>query len=178
LIWLAVHFVHLNSESPQSSHDDARYEMVGEDSLPTEPSAVIVTDNRGKRRWTVSIPAHHDFPLRPAQYQEIYAQAIEISNHLAESAKALPRRRGYYQVDPYFMDVQEAEEQGLLPHSTPDNLQEEPEPAGKPKICDRSLTYVLETSEAGLGATLLSLWLSYGLAQKEGRAFFISSTRW
>ncbi|KAK5000794.1 hypothetical protein LTR66_000426 [Elasticomyces elasticus] len=36
----------------------------------------------------------------------------------------------------------------------------------------------METSEAGFGNTLLMLWISYGLAKKEGRAFFIDDTRW
>lgn len=149
--------------------------MVGEDILPAEPSAVIVTDRRGRKRWTASIPAPHGFPLRPWQYQDLCAQSEEISQYLAESAKALPwRRRGYYQVDPYFMDVQEAEQQGLLPRAGLDRTGT----GGSLGICDRTLTYVLETSEAGLGRTLLDLWLSYGLAQKEGRAFFIDDTRW
>lgn len=46
------------------------------------------------------------------------------------------------------------------------------------KICERSLTYVLESPDAGLGLTLMGLWMSYGLAKKEGRGFFIDDSNW
>jgi hypothetical protein len=40
------------------------------------------------------------------------------------------------------------------------------------------LTYVMETDDAGFGNTLMRLWMSYGLAKAENRAFFIDDTRW
>jgi hypothetical protein len=40
------------------------------------------------------------------------------------------------------------------------------------------MTFVLETSDAGLGKTLMQLWTAYGLAKKEGRDFFIDDSRW
>lgn len=46
------------------------------------------------------------------------------------------------------------------------------------KICERSLTYILESPDAGLGSTLMGLWMSYGLAKKEGRGFFIDDSNW
>lgn len=46
------------------------------------------------------------------------------------------------------------------------------------KMCERSLTYVLESPDAGLGLTLMGLWMSYGLAKKEGRGFFIDDSNW
>jgi hypothetical protein len=45
-------------------------------------------------------------------------------------------------------------------------------------VCQSSLTFVMETSEAGFGNTLLALWLSYGVARKEGRTFFIDDSNW
>jgi hypothetical protein len=45
-------------------------------------------------------------------------------------------------------------------------------------VCEKSLTFVMETHDAGLGKTLMMLWTAYGLAQKEGRAFFVDDSRW
>jgi hypothetical protein len=74
--------------------------------------------------------------------------------------------------------VQEAEKAGYLPsgRGSPRN------PASglgadKP-VCKKSLTFVLESEDAGLGKTLMMLWTAYGLAETEGRAFFIDDTRW
>lgn len=49
--------------------------------------------------------------------------------------------------------------------------------AGKP-VCGRSLTFVLASSEAGLGRTMMMLWMAYAQAQSEGRGFFIDDTHW
>ena len=88
------------------------------------------------------------------------------------------------------MDVQEAEEHGLLPVKQDDGTipsQQTSDVAERSstkhlptdeKICEKSLTHVLETTDAGMGKTLMSLWLSYGLAQKEGRPFFIDDSNW
>ncbi|KAF2142057.1 uncharacterized protein K452DRAFT_326597 [Aplosporella prunicola CBS 121167] len=155
------------------------YEMVGDSLLPEEPSVVAVTDPRGKMLWTLSLPAHLEFPLRPIQYQELCRQVSEVS---------LADQRGYYYTDPNFVDVQEAMEQGLLPQSQEhvkmvsavgwDEHAMGVMGSEEVKLCETSLTFVMETSEAGMGKTLMSLWMAYGLAQKEGRAFFVDDTRW
>ncbi|OQO07399.1 hypothetical protein B0A48_07096 [Cryoendolithus antarcticus] len=44
--------------------------------------------------------------------------------------------------------------------------------------CERSMTFVMDEEDTSLGKTLLSLWLSYGLAKTEDRAFFIDDSRW
>ncbi|EED21736.1 conserved hypothetical protein [Talaromyces stipitatus ATCC 10500] len=44
--------------------------------------------------------------------------------------------------------------------------------------CHSSLTFVMQSEDAGLGTTLMNLWISYGLAQKQGRSFFIDDTNW
>ncbi|ERT03171.1 hypothetical protein HMPREF1624_01476 [Sporothrix schenckii ATCC 58251] len=49
--------------------------------------------------------------------------------------------------------------------------------AGKP-VCGRSLTFVLASSEAGLGRTMMLLWMAYAQSQSEGRGFFIDDTHW
>ncbi|KAL8713515.1 MAG: hypothetical protein Q9220_002377 [cf. Caloplaca sp. 1 TL-2023] len=46
------------------------------------------------------------------------------------------------------------------------------------ETCEKSMTFVMESVDAGLGKTLLGLWMAYGLAQEEGRAFFIDDSNW
>ena len=86
-----------------------------------------------------------------------------------------------------FVDVHEAERSGLLPSSKEEEscqggtghfvgLNWE-SMAGKP-VCKSSLTYALETPEAGLGGSLMTLWTLYALAREQGRAFFIDDSRW
>lgn len=151
--------------------------MVGGDTLPDEPSAIVVLNEKGKTRWTVSIPSNSSFPLRPAQYKEICSQTEDIAEELQlmNSKKRKRKERGYYYKDPYFVDITEAQRKGLLPKDEEQWYDERYE--GLP-MCQKSLTYVMETSDAGMGNTLLGMWLAYGLATKEGRAFFVDDTRW
>lgn len=152
---------------------------------------MVIQDAKGKSKWTVFIPPNAEFPLRPAHYQDICHQTMGLSKQLREQARMNPmakRMLGYYTKDQYFLDVQEAEEQGLLPPSKAQSppkgfVDDQDAVAGKDstsdmKVCDKSLTYVMETLDAGFGNTLLRLWMSYGLARKENRAFFIDDTRW
>lgn len=107
----------------------------------------------------------------------------------------------YYSVDPNFMDIAEAVEQGILPGNAESSaesrrtstlppgrryhgqenpatsMSQEKERESRP-ICPASLTYVLESTDAGMGKALLGLWMAYGLAKKENRAFFIDDTHW
>jgi hypothetical protein len=202
LAWLGLNYFSTHHyEGPQQQTSEGKedeYEMVEGNLLPKEPSAVVVTDQKGKMKWTVSIPQSYDFPLRPAQYAEICMQSHEVSDQLASAGKGsgktvTKRHRNYYTKDPYYMDVAEAEEQGLLPSTRSDgrpkgrelidvadlksHVQEQAKDKNL-KVCEKSMTYVMETSDAGMGKTLISLWTSYGLAQKEGRAFFVDDTRW
>ncbi|ORY12145.1 hypothetical protein BCR34DRAFT_624492 [Clohesyomyces aquaticus] len=192
LVWLAIRQIY--SHHPQMAdydYGDDEYEMVGDSLLPQDPSAVVVSDMSGKQKWTVSIPPNYDFPLRPAQYREICSQSMELSKQLrqdSQSSKGFTKRMlNYYQKDKYYMDVQEAEEQALLPphksHERPTGLVHDAsmmngKVAEGMKVCDQTLTYVMESTEAGFGNTLLRLWMSYGLAMKENRTFFIDDTRW
>ena len=188
-----------------AAHDRHAYQLVANSSLPDYAAAIMVTDRRGRSKWTVSIPLGLDFPLRPAQYADIcsgsmrIAQAVrDLKGHTVDSDH-YQGHPGYYDVDPYFMDVAEAKEHGLLPVSDAcvgrgcnlnapgrrDNQHEEgigiengAINQDMQRVCEKSLTYVMETSDAGLGSTLMGLWMSYGLAQKEGRAFFIDDSNW
>lgn len=164
------------------------YEMVGQDELPDFPTPIAVTDVHGRSKWTVSIPPTYSFPLSTQEYSEICDKCHEVAAHVRElhrkAAPSLQAQTDYYYKDPYFLDVSEAEERGLLPgvkgevkenhlvgQSDDDDLTEH-EP------CKSSLTFVLESPEAGMGSTLMMLWMAYGMAQKEKRAFFIDDTRW
>ena len=101
-----------------ATHAGDEYEMVGDSELPDFPTPVVVTDKRGRTKWTVSIPVDAAFPLEPHQYAEICTQNMEVASHVADLHAHVHRPHshyGYYHVDPYFMDVAEAEEHGLLP---------------------------------------------------------------
>lgn len=166
-----------------------QYEMVGESELPDFPTPVVITDKRGRARWTVSIPPASEFPLEPAVYAEICIQNTEVAMHVADlhthSHREHAAHYDYYHVDPNFMDVAEAEAHGLLPGSRAEIRVKEQNPLVgeqdglmEEDVCEKSMTFLLETADAGLGKTLMMLWTAYGLAQKEGRAFFIDDTRW
>ncbi|GAB7359245.1 hypothetical protein MBLNU230_g5902t1 [Neophaeotheca triangularis] len=143
--------------------------------LPDEPKALMVTDAVGRSKWTVSIPPSHTFPLSRQQYQGICSQgealreSIKASSPL-QKAKSAAKWQGYYADDPTFVDVGDAQRQGLLPKS--------PTQSEDKKLCERSLTFSMATEDASFGKSLLMLWLSYGMAKKEGRAFFIDDTDW
>lgn len=184
-----VDFVPLNGGS---------YEIVGTETLPEQPIAIAITGLEGKPKWTVSIPQNQAFPLAPSEYTTLCAQCEEISRSVAEMAgrSRLSDHRSYYEKDPGFVDVSDAVNQGLLPtlleeRQQNSNSRKKQETkngetgadavtsshAGS-KVCDRTLTYVLQSEEAGLGRILWGLWMSYSLAQKEGRSFFVDDTNW
>ena len=180
------------------SSDGGSYEIVGEDDLPDTPTPVMVTDRRGRSKWTMSIPPSLNFPLRPTDYQNMYDLSDKVAQHVRDTksnAISHSGHFGYYRVDPNYMDVEDAEEHNLLPglsktlghdismsmlgSSQDSTSKQEIETANSNiPICSKSLTFLLETSNAGMGATLLALWLSYGLAQRENRAFFLDDTNW
>ncbi|KAI0159452.1 hypothetical protein BJ166DRAFT_499443 [Pestalotiopsis sp. NC0098] len=170
------------------------FEMVGQYDLPEFPTPIAVTDRRGRSKWTVSIPHTYNFPLTTKEYAEICAKCHEVAAHVRElqgdSHPSQQAQLDYYYQDPHFVDVHEAQDRGLLPgagieaqHSA-SSVQKghfvgrnEADMVAKP-VCKTSMTFVLESPEAGLGPTLMMLWIAYGLAQKENRAFFIDDTRW
>ncbi|CAL3962160.1 unnamed protein product [Diplocarpon coronariae] len=172
-----------------ATNSGEQYEMVGESELPDFPTPVVVTVKGGRAKWTVSIPPNNGFPLAPEQYAEICQQNVEVANHV-EELRAFAHRQhldyNYYRVDQNFMDVAEAEAHGLLPGLTAKTtmkeggsvLGENTDGLIDSRVCERTLTFLMETSEAGLGKTLMMMWIAYGLAQKEGRHFFVDDSRW
>ncbi|XP_014556784.1 hypothetical protein COCVIDRAFT_99087 [Bipolaris victoriae FI3] len=193
LLWIVLRHIYTNSHyaTPYDDEVEDEWEMVGGSRLPHEPSAVALIDAKGKMRWTVSIPSTYDFPLQPAQYREICHQAMEVSKEVSQgpkkSASHARRMVPYNQKDQYYIDIKEAEEQALLPPAKskgrPKNFVEDQAMKDGAsteglKVCERSLTYVMETGDAGFGNTLMRLWMSYGLAKTENRAFFIDDSRW
>ncbi|KAI9880654.1 MAG: hypothetical protein M1830_001658 [Pleopsidium flavum] len=206
VLWFLVSTLQLE-KSPSAirylSNDGEAYEIVGDDALPQQPSPVMVTDRRGRVKWTISIPPTFDFPLQPKEHFDICAQSTDVARHVAELKSHGSGHRhgdhfGYYHIDPNFMDVAEAEDHGMLPRpkskqaqsiweavagkqEEKDSMSEDLESMrsrGRNPVCVRSLTYVMETSDAGFGKTLMGLWMSYGLAKIEGRAFFIDDANW
>ncbi|KAF2765166.1 hypothetical protein EJ03DRAFT_247692, partial [Teratosphaeria nubilosa] len=157
----------------ESSVQESEYELAGSDGLPDEPIALIVLEGLPDPKWTVSIPHNASFPLEGKQYRDICEQGDDLKTRLEESSISRrhwrPHKSGYYANDPNFLDVADAEMLGVLPKSSPITGLE---------VCKRSLTFAMETEDASFGKTLLMLWMSYGLAKKEGRAFFVDDTRW
>ena len=200
ILWVVLSALHSNGsrfDISYLSHDGETYDLVGDDSLPKEPTPVVVSDKNGKKKWTVSIPPTNDFPLKPGVYADLCSASEDIAQHLMElKSHAGSHSHGnhfdYYHVDENFIDVSQAEKFGILPTSTgkwnwgagkreKDTMSEDLDDMRgmtKDKYCERSLTYVMETSDAGFGKTMMGLWLSYGLARKEGRAFFIDDRYW
>ncbi|KAH7035120.1 uncharacterized protein B0I36DRAFT_360547 [Microdochium trichocladiopsis] len=184
---------HVPSVMSWAIESQDEYEMVGQDELPDFPTPIAVTDVHGRSKWTVSIPPTHTFPLSVQEYADMCAQCHEVAVHVrelhGESTSKQQARASYYYRDPYFVDVGEAESHGLLPGFSKTS-KATGRSLAKPLIgeswdymvekpaCKTSLTFVLESADGGLGTTLMLLWMAYGLAQKEGRAFFIDDTRW
>lgn len=170
------------------------------DGIPPErPMPFVIRDKQNTLSWTVSLPRHLHYPLKPSEYADICLQSDDLAKRLRHLNSRSGFQQtwgspGYYHVDPCFMDIQEAFEHGLLlagndnitnmsqDSSETEELMEEgskvDHAGGKGKICERSLTFVIETTHAGIGKTLMGLWLAYGLAKKEDRAFFIDDAYW
>ncbi|KAB5580617.1 hypothetical protein GE09DRAFT_1082884 [Coniochaeta sp. 2T2.1] len=180
-----------------SSQPRDDYVVAAQNDLPDFATPVVVKDTRGSTRWTVSIPRNHDFPLSASQYSDICTKCREVSSRV----KALHSNKGLPQTilalgshsesaDRQFMDVAEAEKEGLLGGWTvklskigkqrlEGNIVGDSKGALQDKpVCQQSMTFVLESEDAGLGKTMMLLWIAYGIAQKEGRAFFIDDSRW
>lgn len=148
-------------------------ELEGGDELPQEPTALMVPGTQ-HARWTVSIPHNSSFPLPAVQYVDLCTEGEKFRDRiLADSPVSSLRRwrgRGWsYHKDRTYLDVADAESTGVLPVTGYQN---------DTAVCDTSLTFAMDTDDASFGKTLLLLLMSYGMAKKEGRAFFIDDTRW
>ena len=147
-------------------------EWIAANALPDEPTALVVADPVGTSRWTVSIPHNYTFPLTNQYYKDMCSQGDTMRAGLTADHHTSGRhwwhRSGYFAKDETYLDVHEAEDLGALPKSKVDTS----------KVCESSMTFVLDDEEAGFGKSLLLLWMSYGLAKQEGRSFFIDDSRW
>lgn len=169
---------------------NGRFEVVGEESVPGFPMPIMASDGRGRSKWTVSIPHDHDFPLSIEEYSGMSDRCRDISaqTRMHHDNTPLPEQGNidYDALDDNFVDITMAEKTGLLPPVEKSNPAKKTghfvgldweSMAGLP-VCQSSLTFVLESPDAGLGTAVMALWTLYGLAQKHNRAFFIDDTRW
>ncbi|PNP46626.1 hypothetical protein TGAMA5MH_01571 [Trichoderma gamsii] len=173
---------------PHFTIDD--FEMIGQDAIPDFPTPIVVSHSHSQSKWTVSIPHHHDFPLSVEEYAGMGSKCREVSAHTRELRGKSPLsdedKLNYDAVDEYFVDVYEAELDGLLPPVAHGNKAQKTghfvgvdweSMAGLP-VCQSSVTYVLESSDAGLGTAVMGMWMLYGLAKQDGRPFFVDDSRW
>lgn len=109
----------------------------------------------GKGKWTIEIPKGIKEPLRPRVYRGICRSVHEFSGHA---------HLGYYSFDKKFVDPAKSGEKVVVEKGM--------------EVCDASLTYMLESKNAGFGVALMGLWSAYGLAKKEGRSFFVNDRDW
>ena len=177
------------------------YHLIDDESTLQGPTPVLIANPKGGPRFSISLPPQLQYPLKPSEYSTLCSKSDDLARWLRHqnSRSGYNQNRGikeYYHKDPNFMDVREAEQEGILPvtqnretSSSLIVLDDLPQRSvvedfnaerrvGSRKICEKSLTYVLETTDAGIGNTLLNLWLSYGLAKEDGRAFFIDDSNW
>lgn len=131
-----------------------------------------MTDHDGKHYWTISIPPNLEFPLSHADYVDVCSQVEDVARHVAGPEWQEEQHLDYYHLEPNYMDVKEAQSRHFLPPSIDTS-------AGHHNtlpICEKSLTYILDDADPGLGSALMGIWLSYSLAQLEERTFFIDDT--
>lgn len=141
--------------------------------LPDIATPLVILDEKGREKWTVSIPSDMELPLSPSKVDELCSQCVDISRYLSRN-KTYPF--DYHRQDKNYIDMSDAQSSGLLP--TPVLAPQRILAKKHRPVCDSTLTFVLQSEDAGLGKTLMDLWMSYGLARKEGRTFFIDDTNW
>lgn len=163
--------------------------MVGQDTVPDFPTPIALDDRRRRPRWTVSIPQDGDFPLSIGEYAAMGARCRDVSAHVRRLHRPPltdHNMLAHDEPDAYFVDVDKAERVGLL-STGPKNSHPRhsghfvglnwESMAGKP-MCKSSLTFVMESSDAGLGTSFMTLWTLYALAKAQGRGFFVDDSRW
>ncbi|TKA48575.1 hypothetical protein B0A54_00711 [Friedmanniomyces endolithicus] len=141
-----------------------------------QSGSVIVRDTPGHFKWTVLIPENSSFPLDDTQYADICGRGEVLRENLVRNTRIgrllnLPRRTSYYTRDWTYLDVSALGATGASSPVLPDADE-------RKKVCSTSLPFVLDANESSFGKFMLMLWLSYGLAKREGRAFFIDDAQW
>lgn len=147
--------------------DDQNYQLPTV--LPDSISPVVMVNEQGREKWTVHVPTGIKSPLSPPQIRGLCSQCLEISQQVS-NGKTQPF--DYFRKDLNFIDTADRQDRELS--STKQHAMENNQDA----YCDTSLTFVMESEDAGIGNTLMNLWMSYGLAQRTGRSFFIDDTSW
>lgn len=142
---------------------DARLRPVSRRTLPDTTKPVIFIGEDRKFKWTVATFNVTGFLPTASELEETCRLCQMTSTHISGLG-------GSGHDD--FIDVREAQEAGYLPRSVLREFNE-----ARP-VCKTSLTFILESTGASLGDALMMLWTAYGIAQKEGRAFFIDDSRW
>ncbi|KAI4137117.1 MAG: hypothetical protein L6R39_007471, partial [Caloplaca ligustica] len=188
----------LSTSTTYASLDVNEDNIAGQDPSTQDPAPIVVAHIHNKPKWTVSIPQDASFPLRPSQYADICVQSNGIVKELTAGYAHFHAGRREPQAAASFIDVREAHDQGLLSSSTTKHMRTEQRivddgssaavqgeieartkgKSGQSDTCVKSLTFLMEGADAGMGKTLLGLWMAYGLAQEEGRAFFIDDSNW
>ncbi|KAK4904164.1 hypothetical protein LTR66_017936, partial [Elasticomyces elasticus] len=173
LSWTRPHKAHKpEKQIYHHDQDGTDYEIAENTGLPEYSTPLAVIDKEGQARWTIYIPSNRDFPLPTKEYHDICHHMDEIAGHVAmergnvEEIAALH----YYDHDPNYMDVARAQLTDLIPFDPAYK------PGGDVPVCSSTMIYVLDAEDAGLGGSLLGLWLAYGLAQKEKRSFFMDDS--
>ncbi|KAL8983667.1 MAG: hypothetical protein Q9177_004910 [Variospora cf. flavescens] len=173
-----------------------QYNIGDRESVLQDAAPILLADPSKEPKWTVAIPRDASFPLKPSEYANICAQSEHLAKQLSPGHTHFHAGSRESQVATNFIDVQEAHDQGLLisPSVTEaylDRVRDESRAGARgeketkvqdkslaPEVCEKSLTFLMESADAGMGKTLLGLWMAYGLARDEDRAFFIDDSNW
>lgn len=163
------------------------YNMVAQDDLPDFPTPIVIDDGHGHSKWTVSIPRNYRFPLSMADYSDMMGLCREAAVHQTgyDASSGQPAMKKKHGTN-HFVDVTDAEKANILPPSSilptrasrSGNFVGLDQDADSLPVCQSSIIYVLESTNAGLGHALLSMWTAYGTAKALGKAFFIDDSRW
>lgn len=137
--------------------------------LPDSASPIVLRNEQGRQKWTFYIPAGLESPLSPSQTHDLCSECLQISQQLSGGKS---NAFDHFRKDPNFIDVTDRQVRNLLSTDKDfmENRQEE--------FCETSLTFVMHSEDAALGTTLMNLWMSYALARKQGRRFFVDDTDW
>lgn len=166
---------------------EEEYKLVAQDDLPDFPTPIVIDDNHGRSKWTVSIPKKYRFPLSMETYTEMMGSCREAAiRQTSGSGPAASQSVLKKHSSNRFVDVVEAEKTHLLPSSDKSPLKKWrsgsfvglSEDVDNLPVCHSSMIYVLESTDAGIGQALMSMWTAYGLAKELGKDFFIDDSRW
>ena len=147
--------------------------------IPVRSFCTMNVEGKGGQYTSPKQPAS----LSSEEVSRLVIDSLPRSRIVGKAGSLGYNRQTYYDVDRGFLDVEVAEKSSFLPSSQSyDPIAvvngKNASDLGDTTMCDKSLTFVMETRNAGFGSTLLALWLSYGLAKREGRAFFLDDSRW